>query len=433
MKALAWWRGYFQYAMEFIMGRSLNFVIGVILVISWFVPCAALGATLKAASCSSGDVQTAISLAKEGDIIAVPAGQCTWSTGVNIFRKGITVAGAGIDQTIITDNTRSDYLMEPFFISGERGKPFRITGFTFKGMKRRSTTEPAILMAGDCMNWRIDNCKFDATGTEGRGVITAGYGVIDHCIFKNTYQGVAVEGDGDAAWDRPLTLGTENAVYIEDCTFDYNDPYDGAVDAYNGARYVFRYNSVTNTLIGHHGLDSGGTRSTHSWEIYNNTFAVNKAIYTLGGSRGGTGVVHGNVATGPYDRFFLLINYRSCCNINNNCSNWGRCDGANPIDGNEDPTGYPCMDQNGRTTNQILSPIYEWNNTLNGSDGDIELFDPWECTNPSMSDHIKEGRDFYNDTKKPGYISYTYPHPLVRGEKGISTPQRPRAVQGKVR
>ena len=32
---------------------------------------------------------------------------------------------------------------------------------------------------------------------------------------------------------------------------------------------------------------------------------------------------------------------------------------------------------------------------------------------PSVTDHLKENRDFYNNTPKPGYSALTYPHPLV--------------------
>jgi hypothetical protein len=54
--------------------------------------------------------------------------------------------------------------------------------------------------------------------------------------------------------------------------------------------------------------------------------------------------------------------------------------------------------------NQALDPIYSWNNKR--SDGsDVLLF--------SMEPTIKEGRDFYNRTPKPGYVPYTYPHPLT--------------------
>jgi hypothetical protein len=99
---------------------------------------------------------------------------------------------------------------------------------------------------------------------------------------------------------------------MEDNTYTYSDPLDGAYDAYDGARYVFRYNTVSGTNVGHHGLDSGGFRSTSSWEIYNNQFDnPNAAICVVFASRGGSGVVFNNTATGAYNSFGLLENYRS--------------------------------------------------------------------------------------------------------------------------
>jgi hypothetical protein len=81
---------------------------------------------------------------------------------------------------------------------------------------------------------------------------------------------------------------------------------------------------------------------------------------------------------------------------------------------------YPCIDQVGRSTgdliseydppspqawpNQALEPFYEWNNTINGEDVDIV----------SDSPHLIEGRDFVSDTARPGYMPYVYPHPLTQ-------------------
>ena len=80
------------------------------------------------------------------------------------------------------------------------------------------------------------------------------------------------------------------------------------------------------------------------------------------------------------------------------------------------------MDQPGRTTNQQLSPVYEWNNTLNGLNADLALSDPWGCRSPSMADHIQVNRDYFNNTVRPDYTPYEYPHPLTRGETPETAP-----------
>jgi hypothetical protein len=61
---------------------------------------------------------------------------------------------------------------------------------------------------------------------------------------------------------------------------------------------------------------------------------------------------------------------------------------------------------------QESEPTYGWNNTLNGAPTSIYSSNPWG---------EKEGRDFFN-TPMPGYIPYTYPHPLTQGGSSDTTP-----------
>lgn len=56
---------------------------------------------------------------------------------------------------------------------------------------------------------------------------------------------------------------------------------------------------------------------------------------------------------------------------------------------------------------QVTEPCYSWNNTAMENGRPINL----SSSEPS----IQEGRDFFNETPKPGYKPYTYPHPLVTG------------------
>lgn len=231
---------------------------------------------------------------------------------------------------------------------------------------------------------------------------------------------------GDASWEEPLSLGTANAVYIEDCTFLNNGP-DGAMDGYNGARYVFRYNTLESTPLGHHGFDSGGYRSTFSTEIYNNKWTG--SAWTIFHSRGGTGVIFGNRIKGQYGAF-LLEYYRTQANYG---TKWGKLNGSNPYDGNEDSSGYPARDQPGRSTDagiktpQLLEPVYGWNNRRNGREITISV----HVYTKKSAKIMKENRDFYNNTKRPGYKPFTYPHPLRKQwpplpPKDKQPPSRPR-------
>jgi len=60
--------------------------------------------TVTAASCNSGDVQTAINNATEGQTVLIPAGTCTWTSGVTLSGKGINIEGAGSGRIIAYDN-----------------------------------------------------------------------------------------------------------------------------------------------------------------------------------------------------------------------------------------------------------------------------------------------------------------------------------------
>jgi hypothetical protein len=57
-------------------------------------------ADVNAASCSSSDVQAAINSATQGQTVHVPAGACTWATGVSVTGKGINIVGAGYSPII---------------------------------------------------------------------------------------------------------------------------------------------------------------------------------------------------------------------------------------------------------------------------------------------------------------------------------------------
>lgn len=415
--------------------RLIRFFVLMFLLCNLIYVSNANAATIYAASCSQSDVQAAIDSASNGDNVLVPAGECTWTTvgdtwSVEVSGKSITLRGAGIDQTIINDGTGKYGEREPLAIRVANG--IRVTGFTFKGMESGDVA----IVAGGANNFRIDHCEFNG-GSAGRGVkASQSYGVIDHCTFINCVQGVSVFGAGDTEWTTAQNLGSADATYVEDCNFAYTAVLDGALDAYKGARYVFRYNTVTNTYMGHHGLDSGGEgyRSPHSYEIYENIFTTSISIARAMYFRGGTGVVFNNqinhTGSGFYGGKIDVTSYRSCKSYDH----WGTCDGDNEIDGNTEPKetyyGWPCQDQIGRTTNQASSPLYEWGNTADGADVDIAVSDYCAGSTPNVNTHIQKDRDFFNDTQRPGYTPYEYPHPLTKTTTTeLSAPSNLRIVE----
>ncbi len=52
---------------------------------------------------------------------------------------------------------------------------------------------------------------------------------------------------------------------------------------------------------------------------------------------------------------------------------------------------------------EVSEPLYLWGNTLNGQPGLVSTYYP----------NIQENLDYYNQTAKPGYTPFTYPHPLA--------------------
>ena len=368
------------------------------------------GRTIAAAGCDRQSVQRAIDKAADGDTVEVPAGQATWTTAsptrpaVLIESKTIALKGAGIDKTVITDGTTVAWRDLLLWVNGP--KPSRVTGFTFKGIKGRNRGAAAIAVHGSCVDWRIDHCKFDAS-PRGIWAYAGCFGVVDNCTFLGTGQGVVMKGAGPKSWERPLGLGLAEAVYIEDCTFVGGS---AATDGYHGARFVFRHNTVIDTHVAQHGCDSGRYRSTFSFEVYDNVMENRSRASSLPRAmhfRGGTGVVFNNTLKG-YAEGIDVANYRSSEKpvLRRLCSHWGPCDGKNPIDGNEEPNGYPAWDQIGRSTRQIHEPLYQWNNKFNDKAARINV--------STDGQHIKAGRDFHDGVRRPGYRPYAYPHPLRR-------------------
>lgn len=467
-------------------------------------------ATLTSKSCSSSDVQTTIDLAQDGDIVLVPAGNCIWSSEVRIGNqtgwsppayegKQITLKGAGIDKTIITDDVpKTGEHQTPLTVYTKDGKFVRITGFTFQGGNTNIGWQGTIFIHGTSKKWRVDHVRFYNLKTSGIRIDGNTYGVIDHCIFDLAgTQAILVyhpewngQSYGDGSWNDALSLGTEKAVYIENNVFtELSDVVNQTVDCSRGGRLVFRYNTVNNFNIVVHGTESGGrNRSCFSYEIYNNTFTrlISPNVWTVFFNRGGTGVLFNNVITGNYTSLSHVVTNRTFHNF----SPWVACDGSSSYDSNtgiiydsgihngtnsvraltatgknwtsnkwvsyslhntttgessvitsnttdtittaDDPFGASiifnngdnfkilkannCIDQVGRSTgdllsgdppnegwpNQALEPFYEWNNTINGNDGDIVSDTPI----------LKEGVDYFNDIVRPGYTPYQYPHPL---------------------
>src|SRR5205807_4668340 len=105
-----------------------------LMVVLFLFPTSVRGATVQAASCQEAHVSAAVSSARDGDTVVIPAGNCTWNTTLVISNLSISLIGAGVGQTVITSGTgTSTGLLIDVTTKAAGGSPagfFRISGFS---------------------------------------------------------------------------------------------------------------------------------------------------------------------------------------------------------------------------------------------------------------------------------------------------------------
>jgi len=385
--------------------------------------------TYTAASCSQSAVAAAIAAEQahpvDGDIIAIPAGSCTW-TGTSpisvTFNNSVTIQGAGAvsataggssttgsDQTILINVTSGSM----FSINTVAGKSFRFTGIALMQNSSSPYTPNGMLgLSGNSSAVRVDHNHFNLVISGTSISVNVGgsvTGVADHDYFDDGlilsndlgfHNGVGWNGssstdNADHSWSDTEHWGSSKFFFVEDCRFSNG----GLSDSHDGARYVFRHNTVTGSdsvQMYNHGVTGPARgRATRAAEIYQNNFINtgnnSNPPYSL---NSGTLLFWGNSVTGGYQNAVKIsYDFRTTAggggNYNYN-GNWGFCGvaagGPSNWDGNLDASGYPCLDQPGRGAGdllsgsafpgtvdsvtgtvswprQTLSPIYVWNNT----------------------------------------------------------------------
>lgn len=401
-------------------------------------------ATRNAATCSRADVGAAVNAAADGDTVVIPGGTCTWGSTLTI-NKILTLQGAGPNSTIIVDGvSKAGYPNVPYVLYWETkaGGISRITGIGFEGGSASDPNNSGMLrIVGSSHTFRFDHSRVKTTQTSGLHIRGNVLGVVDHVTFdlNNWKYGIYVHlenwkgiGDfGDSAWADDHYIGTDKAVFIEDSTFA-GSGNQIAIDGWSGSRVVFRRNKLTNAAWENHGTETGGRwRSQRTFEVYDNTFTwTNMSWASMIGIRGGTGVVFNNTGTysgSAYTNVMADLTALRHSDPSRIYDPWRLCNGSNVWDGNSQSSGYPCLDQPGRGKGKLLAnfsptpvgypqqalePVYGWNNTLNGSLSKVK----------SAAGVVQEGRDFFN-FPMPGYVPFTYPHPLTTGsgDSPIST------------
>lgn len=289
----------------------------------------------------------------------------------------------------------------------------------------------------------IYDCWFSIGNGSGSAAIFAAtnHGLIWNCSFDDTFSQVAQgiqfkweDSIGQKSWSTNSTMGANDTngaanFYVEDCGFH---AILSSIDFDGDSRVVFRHNVLDNAALGSHGADTSPIGLRHV-EVYDNelifaNFGDCDGSVTLGLNwffwmRGGTGVITDNV----------LPAISSCAwgskgNILFSVLNIRRNSGSYPC-----WTSYPAPHQvgqgygsgavfhshySGPNLGQLdyytyLEPVYIWNNSGTGGNQvslNAESADP--CGNNQLvTNYIQAGRD-YKLEPKPGYVKFTYPHPL---------------------
>jgi hypothetical protein len=472
-------------------------------------------------------VKSAVAKAHDGDTVIIPVGTATWTKTLTVS-KNISLVGAGIDQTIFVDQTPKGKNQNPLFQIEPKSKTIllRISGFTINGstggptgntIDKGSLAAISIAAISATPNVRVDHIKFYQLYQRPLVFFGGAWGVIDHCEFtmEAWTGGINIRHDawkgsgkyGDNSWADDPHWGSEQAIFIEDCSFN-NFSSATFIDGDGGMRVVIRHNKIYGSEAGNHGTETGQRfRSGRTLEFYQNqcdggpsTFKHNWMLYL----RGGSALVWGNQSD-RYDSLVVMSEYRLWFPA----TPWGQADGTNPWDVNSPavyatgthkgengsstlvdsaanwqpnqwrgysirnitqntassvntntsnsikPDGNPqgqamsfktgdqydirkvetVLDQPGRGKGDLISgvkptpvqwphqqqePIRIWGNTLGPSFGNQN----GKPTVYSQGYTVLENRDWFyskdNFGALPGYVPYTYPHPLVGSEP--STP-----------
>ncbi|HEY3128146.1 MAG TPA: hypothetical protein VGL91_01695 [Acidobacteriota bacterium] len=302
----------------------------------------------------------------------------------------------------------------------------------------------------------IHDCWFQLSSSDVMIRTSSHRGVIWNCSFDAQWvsPGQVCTGlqltnptDSTGSWTSNSTMGTQdtsgtNNLYVEDCDFH---AFLNCVDFADGSRTVMRHCLFNNAGLGSHGPDSAIYGNRH-FEVYDNTFVFNGFSdgTTLNLNwwlflRGGTGVWTDNVipAINSQDypnqntyRFTVMALRRSG-SMRPKYACWSG--------------GYPLPREIGQgyiNGSPSTEPVYIWNNTGTASQTstltDISCADPEACPNcatqPTTGSFLLPGRDYFIGTPKPGYIKYTYPHPLrapTPPKTASATPGSPQNVEEK--
>jgi len=389
--------------------------------------------SVVARSGSAPDIQVAVDTvnAVGGGDVLIPAGNFTFNIdyahhgvdnhpcGVYLY-GGVNLIGVGNNQTILyvpltgwkavdSPTTIPQRMVD---VDGSNGKPVRISGIMFQGTVNMTAgvTDNYQALGAICMHgvkdYRIDHCTFVdftnfAIGTDANYMPYTEWnmGVIDHNIIDNPYKDIfwnytgvfpawgygIITGGNYYNWktDEDFFMGqyTNNTCYIEYNSFRRcRHPIAASASA---GWYVARFNNFTDNILEYLGSMADVHGGGRGCEIYNNTFTNVACDYRsisqpgywglyMGaaiGLRGGAGVIFNNT--------FINFDVTAAVVLTNDQSSH---------------------------SDWRLHNVWIWDNTFINVTTQLGI-SPNAYT-------ITEGVDYFLYAK-PGYVAYTYPHPLT--------------------
>jgi hypothetical protein len=369
--------------------------------------------------------------------IGSPGGKYTWPTMLDIsIPHLVTIQGASsTNRPTITVSATSGFGV---FIGATERKTITLKDLRFDSW---STANGLILIYGggeDC--FRLTNLEFVNGNTFCVWVSAPSapqtqpgpYGLIDHCSVPSGGTFIYIRDNPLAkpdSWHRPMSWGTKQAVYIEDCTFTAPHPRPGVwgvTDGDTGGRFVVRHCTMVNMPLGAHGADSqprvnevNPNRSILQIELMHNSFTVTDALDAIFVLRGGTATIFDNTVKGTGKGFINVMTktlfYRSIAN-NGVCPT----DRVYPADyvGTQQP-GSGVVDSPGQDPKNPKEPwgsvpIYSWNNRLDIHAGWGEI---------GGNEWVQPNRDYFIGKERPGYKEFIYPHPLQKAAPASPKPR----------
>lgn len=435
------------------------------LLIPSFAHAAACPGSGLAYSCPAGTtpatVQDTITDAADGATITFAAGSYTWGGSFVVLdnTKGFTLQGAGIGLSNVTIESPGSVCCSNGHFSGTNTKLYRVTGFSFLNAP---SDVIAFVFAGasgaKATNVRFDHNQFKDFGTGSiailYGVNSSGgvlgsqvTGLVDHNEFygtSNNFTAFKILGKGVTDFSNVPQTGTVRGT-IDNSFFEDNrvemvvnvNVSSPCIDGWSAASYVVRFNYWRNCQIGAHGSTHQG--GVVNFEMYGNITVRDTGITSQGAlveegwriwDHHGSweSYVWGNTIQHLrtiHPQALTVIHYRSADQVEAFGATFvppGRCDGFQPNDGNTSPRtthyGYPCWAQPGRMPANgspvwgALAPIYVWKNVDDATGNKVDLFigDPWTVDKPPQtSNHIVEGRDYYNAVSKDAQTTSSSP------------------------